>query len=44
LAKRRGLFRCVADALQRLHDAGLWIGEDVVLRLLMNADERLSGE
>ena len=43
LAKRPGLLSCVADALQRLRDAGLWIGDDVML-LLMNAGEQLPEE
>jgi predicted nucleic acid-binding protein len=44
LANCRGLLRCVADALQQLRDAGLWISDDVVRLLLINADERLSRE
>jgi len=44
LAKRPGLLSCVADALQRLRDAGLWIGDDVMRLLLMNAGEQLPEE
>jgi predicted nucleic acid-binding protein len=44
LAKRRGLLPSVADGLQRLRDAGLWIGDDVARLLLASAGEQLSAK
>ena len=39
LAKRRGLLPSVADALQRLRDAGLWLSDDLVRILMTRAGE-----
>ncbi|WP_422879835.1 DUF3368 domain-containing protein [Nodosilinea nodulosa] len=39
LAKRRGLIPAVAEPLQALRDAGLWISEDVMTLLKHQAGE-----
>ncbi|WP_416349235.1 DUF3368 domain-containing protein [Leptolyngbya sp. CCNP1308] len=39
LAKRRGLIPTVAEPLQALRDAGLWISEDVMTLLKHQAGE-----
>jgi predicted nucleic acid-binding protein len=39
LAKRRGLIPSVAERLDRLKDAGLWLSEEVIMLLKQQADE-----
>jgi len=39
LAKRRGLIISVADCLNHLREAGLWLSDDLVTLLLKEAGE-----
>lgn len=38
LARRRGLIQAVAPGLKSLKDAGLWISEELISRLIKNED------
>jgi predicted nucleic acid-binding protein len=39
LAKRRGLLPSVAEGLEKLRSAGLWLSDDLVKLLKTQADE-----